>query len=198
MEDGNTEVQETTEVTEEQAPEQQEEQKPRDSYTREEMEAARKEAANYRTRLRKLEKDAQARQQSEEQARRAKMEETDRLKLEKQEADQRAQDALGRANERIVNSEARALAASRGVSAERLAYVVRMADLSGIEVDDSGIPDQDALTSAVNRVLEDIPELAGKQTEQRRIAPDMSEERRLNPDEAVEAFNRQLRGMVGG
>jgi hypothetical protein len=192
-------VQETQEdQSEVQETQEEEQQQTRDSYTREEMEAARKEAANYRTRLRKLEKQSEQQQQAEEQARRAKMEESERLKLEKQEAEQRAQDALGRANKRVINSEARALAASRGVSSERLAYVVRMADLSGVEVDDDGNADTETLTSAIDRVLEDIPEFTGSQTEQRRTAPDMSStDRQLSPEEATEAFNRQLRGFGG-
>lgn len=194
----STEAQEAPETTEEQTSgttEQTQDQQTRDSYTREEMKAAREEAANYRTKLRKLEKQSETQQQADEQAKRAKMEETDRLKLEKQEAETRAQNALGKANQRVINSEARALAASKGVASERLAYVVRMAELDGVEVDDDGDVDSAALASAIDRVLEDIPELTAKQTEQKRTAPDMSQERRLNPDEAVDAFNRQLRGF---
>lgn len=196
-EEVNTEAQEATETTEEQTSDQTQTQEVRDSYTREEMEAARKEAANYRTRLRKLEKQSETQQQADEQAKRAKMEETDRLKLEKQEAESKAQDAFGKANQRVINSEARALAASKGVSSERLAYVVRMAELDDVEVDDEGDVDSGALTSAIDRVLEDIPELVTTtDTEtKKRTAPDMSQERRLNPDEAVDAFNRQLRGF---
>jgi len=73
-------------------------------------------------------------QQIEEERRKAAMTEAERLKVEKEEAERKAQEAQAAANRRIIQAEAKAQALALGVRPERLEYVLRLADLSEIEV----------------------------------------------------------------
>lgn len=115
-----------------------------------EMEKARKEAANYRTRLRKFEKEAEDRAKAE-------MSEAEQAKAAAAAAEERA-----KARERrIVQAEAKAAAAAQGVKPERLAYVLRLADLEGVAVDEQGEPDGKAISAAIAAVLKELPELKG-------------------------------------
>src|SRR5690625_1555873 len=74
-------------------------------------------------------------QQIEEERKKAAMTEAERLKAEKEEAERKAQDAQTAANQRIINAEAKVLAVSLGVKPERVAYALKLADLSAVEVD---------------------------------------------------------------
>lgn len=66
---------------------------------------------------------------------------------------------IAKANAREVMTAAKLAAVSLGVPASRAAYAARMADLSGVEVDDVDGPDTDAVKKAMEAVLKDIPEL---------------------------------------
>lgn len=68
---------------------------------------------------------------------------------------------LEAANGKLVKAAARAAALELGIPAVRADYAVRMADLTGVRVDDSGDPDAEAAKKAVEKVLTDIPELKG-------------------------------------
>lgn len=128
-----------------------------------------------------------------EKARRARMDETQRLQVERDDAEKKATAVVERANQRIVKAEARAVAASSGVAAEKLSYVVRLAELDGVDVDsDTGEPDVDAIQAAISKVLTDIPELAAKEQAVTKGAPDAS---RTGGDKAVagDFFNTVLR-----
>lgn len=136
-----------------------------------------------------------------EEARKAQMTETERLKTEKQEADNKAKTVTEAANQRVVKAEARVIAATLGVSKEKLPYVIRMADpeLKAVDVDDgSGDPDSEAIEAAIKKVLTDVPELVGGTTEeeetpqQRRRAPDATPTKNGKPD-SRDQFNKLLR-----
>lgn len=103
-------------------------------------------------------------QQIEEERRKAAMTEAERLKAEKEEAERKAQEAQAAANRRIIQAEAKAQALALGVRPERLEYALRLADLSEIEVGDDGEPDAAAIKTAIEKVLNDLPELRGAAT----------------------------------
>jgi hypothetical protein len=84
------------------------------------------------------------------------------LEKAKQKADKAEQEratAIAKANERLVKTAARAIASELGVTAARVAYAVRLADLSDVTVDDDGEPDEEAIKAAIEQVLDDVPEL---------------------------------------
>lgn len=108
----------------------------------------------------KLRADIQAELKAE--ADKAAMTEAERLKAEKDAAAKSAADATTKANARVIRAEAKVLAVAAGVKPERIDYALRLADLSGVEVNDDGNPDSDAITKALNQVLTDVPELKGE------------------------------------
>lgn len=65
---------------------------------------------------------------------------------------------ISKANARLVKSEAKAAAIAAGVKPEKVPYVVKLADLDGIDVDDDDGPDSDAIKKAIDKVLKDMPE----------------------------------------
>lgn len=100
-------------------------------------------------------------QQLEEERKKAAMTEGERLRAEKEEAERRAQEAQASANQRLINAEARVQAVTLGIRPERVAYALKLADLSAVDVDDSGNPDEAAIKAALEAVLKDLPELKG-------------------------------------
>src|SRR5690606_23777823 len=100
-------------------------------------------------------------QQLEEERKKAQMTEAERLKAETEEAERRAKEAEAAANRRLVQAEARVQAAALGIPIERIARAIKLADLSEVEVSDSGEPDAKAVRAAIEAVLEEIPELKG-------------------------------------
>lgn len=100
-------------------------------------------------------------QQLEEERKKAKMDEAERLRVEKEDAEKRAQEAHAAANQRIIAAEAKVQAVALGVKPERVAYALKLADLSEVEVGDNGDPDTAAIKTAIEAVLNDLPELRG-------------------------------------
>jgi len=100
---------------------------------------------------------------AEEARKKEQMTAEERLKAEKEEAERKAQDAQTAANQRIIAAEAKVLAVSLGVKPERVAYALKLADLSAVEVDENGDPDADAIKAAIETVINDLPELKGTQ-----------------------------------
>lgn len=88
-------------------------------------------------------------------------------KIDGQEAEHQAKlerervqaEALGKANERILKAEVRAVAAGK---LNDPADALRFIDLSTIEVDEDGEPDKDAITAAVTDLLSKKPYLAAQ------------------------------------
>lgn len=64
-----------------------------------------------------------------------------------------------KATQRELRAAAKLAAVSLGIPTSRADYAVRMADLSGVDIDDEDGPDADAIKSAMEQVLKDIPEL---------------------------------------
>lgn len=64
-----------------------------------------------------------------------------------------------KATQRELRAAAKLAAVSLGIPAARADYAVRMADLSGVDIDDDDGPDSDAIKAAMEQVLKDIPEL---------------------------------------
>lgn len=67
------------------------------------------------------------------------------------------QAVLEKANARIVRSELKAAAAGK---VKRPDLLIKITDLSAIEVDENGDPDADALNDAITTFLEEYPELS--------------------------------------
>lgn len=80
----------------------------------------------------------------------------------KQEKDDGAE-KLSKANAHLVKSEAKAAAIAVGVKPEKVPYVVKLADLDGIDVDEDDGPDTEAIKKAIDKVLKDMPELKAAQ-----------------------------------
>ena len=74
-------------------------------------------------------------------------------------AEKSAQEAIAKANAILIKANAQIQAANLGVKSNKLDYVVKMADLSKVTIDDSGNPDEAAIKEAVEQVLKDVPEL---------------------------------------
>lgn len=103
-------------------------------------------------------------QQLEEERKKAQMTEAERLKAEKEEAERRAKEAEAAANQRLIQAEAKVVALELGIKPERVAYAIRLANLSDVEVGENGQVDTKALKAALEQVIKDIPELKGTST----------------------------------
>lgn len=78
-----------------------------------------------------------------------------------QEAQQTANARIGAAKQTVLRLSAQAAAGALGVKPDRVEYALKLADLSGVEVGDDMTADQQAITVALKKVLDDLPELAG-------------------------------------
>lgn len=97
-------------------------------------------------------------------AQKAKQEEADRNNLTALQQklagyEQRESQAMQLANKRLVRAEAMVQAMSLNIRADRVEHAIRLADLSQIEVDENGHPDEAAIQDALKRVTQEIPEL---------------------------------------
>lgn len=68
---------------------------------------------------------------------------------------------LSAADTRVIRAEAKAEALRQGVKPERLTHALKLADLSGVEFNEDGDPDEKAIKAAIKAVIEDLPELKG-------------------------------------
>lgn len=78
-----------------------------------------------------------------------------------QEARQTADTRVSAAKQAVLRLSAQAAASALGIKPERVAYALKLADLSGVKVEDDMAVDQQAVTDALKKVLNDLPELAG-------------------------------------
>lgn len=85
------------------------------------------------------------------------MSETERLKADRDAAEKRAADREAAADRRLVAAEARLIAAGLNVRPDRVGALLRLVDLSGVDVTD-GEPDAGAIKSAVETAIKDFPE----------------------------------------
>lgn len=111
-------------------------------------------------RVKRAEKNARqaALKEAEEERRKAEMDELERVRAEKDEADQRAADALAERDRMLVSAEARVAVLAAGVPAERLPKALRLLDLDGVEVEDGRL-DTATVRKAVETLKAEIPEL---------------------------------------
>lgn len=91
----------------------------------------------------------------------AEMTESEKLQAAARAAEERAAQAAQQANARIVRSEMRVALAAAGVAAQKLDRAVRLVDLDEIEVLETGEPDGKAITTQVQALLQEWPELTG-------------------------------------
>lgn len=96
-------------------------------------------------------KDWQTQQDQQKTELQRQQEENERLKAENQTVQAQAKTTA-------INAAATTRAATLGIKPERIAYALRLADLSGVEVTD-GKPDDAAIKTALEKVVEDLPEL---------------------------------------
>jgi hypothetical protein len=95
--------------------------------------------------------------EAEAERKKAQMDEAERLKAEMEEHGRKAAARESAANERIVKADAKVTALELGAKPERIAALLRLADLSGVEVTD-GEPDGDGLKQALETTLAEYPE----------------------------------------
>lgn len=95
----------------------------------------------------------------EEERKKANMTEQEKLKVAAEEAEKRGKAAVDLANQRLVAAEAKAQALALGVKPEKIAYLLRLADLSAADVDDKGTVNEKVVKQAIEAVLKDLPEL---------------------------------------
>lgn len=110
----------------------------------------------------KAKAEKSAREAAAAEASKAKLDEVERLKLEKQESDQRAADAVTRANGMLLTAKAELTAAAAGATGDNVEAVVKLADLSGIDVSEDGTVDAKALAAAITLVKGKYPALFGQ------------------------------------
>lgn len=69
-----------------------------------------------------------------------------------------SEEKIAKVNQKLVTAEAKTAAIAAGTKPDRVDYVVRLADLSQVDVDEDDGPDTDAIKKAVDKVLKDMPE----------------------------------------
>ncbi len=139
---------------------------------------------------------AKQRQKEHDEASELDRERDAKTKAEKAKADAEtnAQAVRATADSYVVRAEAKVQAASLGVPSERLDYVVKLANLTDVSVED-GEPDAEAAKKAVEKVLADVPALAAKTEEEQqttRRAPDSN--KRTTSTENLKGLDK-LRAM---
>lgn len=63
------------------------------------------------------------------------------------------------ANRRLIRAEAMVQAMGLDIRADRVEHAIRLADLSNVEIDENGRPDEAAIQEALKKVTQEIPEL---------------------------------------
>lgn len=99
-----------------------------------------------------------------------------------------------KANDRIINSEAKALLAARGADPKRLTKLLKMLDRDDLEVEDDGV---DGLEDAIDDLVTDWPELFSTKKPRKRIAGNSD---RLDKDgkrKTLSATERQAAQLLG-
>lgn len=100
------------------------------------------------------------RKRIEDESRAAGLSEAEKLKADLAEKDKAIVAATERANRRSIAAEAQVQAIAAGIRADRVAAAIRLADLSGVECDDDGEPDAEAIKTSIQAILKEYPEWA--------------------------------------
>lgn len=106
-------------------------------------------------------------EKAEDERKKAELSEVERLAAEldearkkAQEAEERGTSAITAANKRLINAEFKALAREHNIPADRLNAALKLADLSGVTVDDDG--NAQGVEDAVKALVEANPYLVEK------------------------------------
>lgn len=136
------------------------------TYDEEYVKSLRAEAAKYRTKAKEVETSTQQQQQElmNKVFQALGLEPDPEKNYEQQltEAQTKAQEAEQRANQRILKAEVKAQASQLGIKAERLPYLLKLADLSQVEFGEDGEPNTEQIQAALEVVLNDFPEFKGE------------------------------------
>lgn len=113
-------------------------------------------------RVKRAEKQARqtALDEAKQQREREQMDELERVKAEKADAEAKAVEASAAAQRALVAADAKVAAIAAGAAPEKVAHIMRLADLAGIELVD-GAPDAAAVKAVIEKVKADVPELFG-------------------------------------
>jgi hypothetical protein len=105
-------------------------------------------------------------------------------------AEKSAKEAIAKANAMVIKANAQIQASTLGVKANKLDYVVKMADLSKVTVDENGVPDEASIKESIEKVLKDIPEFKDTQESSSgfKIGADGSKEKSGADDSIRAAF----------
>lgn len=111
------------------------------------------------------------------------------MSLRVEEAEKKASEAIARANAQIIKANAQIQATSLGVKANKLDYVIKMADLSTITINEDGSPDESAIKAQIEQILKDIPEFKDtKESAGFKIGADGNKEESSSDDALRRAF----------
>ena len=101
-------------------------------------------------------------------------------------AEKAAKEAIAKANAVLIRANAQIQASNLGVKSNKLDYVVKMADLTKVTINDDGNPDEAAIKEAVEQVLKDVPELKDtKETSGFKIGADGDKDSGGDDDAAI-------------
>jgi hypothetical protein len=100
-------------------------------------------------------------QELETKQKQEKMTAEDLAKAAQKEAEEKLSKAVIEANNKVKNAEAKALSIELGVKPEKVSYLLKLADLESVEIDEGGAIDQESLKASIEAVLKDLPELKG-------------------------------------
>lgn len=115
----------------------------------------------YKRQFDKAQRELEKYQQSEEERKQAIASALEQVRAEKEAVEKQVAAARAEANGRVLNAEAKVQALAAGVRPERLEYALRLAELSGVPVSETGEPDGEALRKAIDAVVQDFPEISG-------------------------------------
>jgi len=93
------------------------------------------------------------------EAKEAEMQDVNSLRSKVEKYEQAESEAMRIANRRLIRADAKVMAVTLNIKPERIEHAIRLADLSGVDVDDKGNVDGEMLREALEKVVEEIPEL---------------------------------------
>ena len=107
---------------------------------------------------------------------------------------QQIADANARALQAEMNMQAMTMAGELGVSASKMPYLLKMADMADVVVD--GKISEDKLKESLNKVLTDLPELKAKADEQNagfKVGADGGEKANSSSEELAKIFGVKMK-----
>lgn len=93
-----------------------------------------------------------------DERKKADMTESEKLKAEKAELEDKVTEAEAKANKRMTVAEARLQSISAGVKPERIDALLKLADLSSVDIGEDGEPNAKQIKTAIEKALGEYPE----------------------------------------